>query len=138
VTAISSKTSGMTLVELLIVFAILGLLVSLVGPAAYRQVERTRAQEEWLTLGRAVRDLAFESYMSGRQTRVQFSGTKMQWSAEPGVSRQLLFEHIFFDPSLSIMISESGVYDRSAVTVIQRGRRRELSLNSWVEFGRAP
>jgi len=136
VTSRSSKTSGMTLVELLIVFTILGLLVSLVGPAAYRQVERAQAQEEWLTLQRAVRDLAFQAYISGRQTRVEVSGTKMEWTAEQRGTKRLVFKHLFFDPSTVMVISTNGVYDVSGVSVTQRGRQRVLELNRWVESGR--
>ena len=132
------KVDGMTLVELLIVFAILGLLVSLVGPTAYRQLERTRAQEEWLTLERATRDLAFQSYLRGVNTTVEFSGTRLAWRSEDGVSRQLLFEHLFFDPSVSTVITPNGIFDRDRVTLSQRGRPRELALNAWVESGRLP
>ena len=41
-----------TLIELLVVFSILGLLVALVGPLGARQMDKARAQEQWLVLQR--------------------------------------------------------------------------------------
>lgn len=134
----TSRTKGMTLVELLIVFAIIGLLTSLVAPAVYRQADRTRAQEEWLTIERAVRDLAFQSFVHGVSTTVEFSGAQVSWRSERGVENRLLFQHVFFDPSISTVITRNGIYEQDRVSASQRGQYRELRLNEWIEFGESP
>ena len=125
---------GMTLVELLIVFSILGLLASLVGPAAYRQVERTKSQEEWLMLRRAVRDLGFNSYTNGESVQVEFAGSMLKWRYQDGTERQLLFEQLFFDPRVETRISSNGVFGVEVVRLRQRQRLRTLALNEWTTF----
>lgn len=122
---------GMTLVELLIVFSILGLLVALVGPTAYRQVERTKAQEEWLTLRRAVRDLGFKCYIRGESVQVEFAGSNLKWRYRDGTGRELVFEQLFFDPPVKTHISSNGVFGLDAVSLRQRQSPRVLALNEW-------
>ena len=51
------RVGGFTLVELLIILAIVGTLVALVAPLGVRQIERTRAEEESLILERALIDV---------------------------------------------------------------------------------
>ena len=44
------RAPGFTLVELLVVLAILGFVVALVGPLTADRLDKARAQEEWLVL----------------------------------------------------------------------------------------
>ena len=61
-----SRQRGMTLVELLIVFAIVGLLVSLVSPSSAKLLDKAKAQEEWLVLDRTIDSLAFNAYAGAK------------------------------------------------------------------------
>ena len=46
------KTRGFTLIEILLVVLLTSILAALVAPLGVEQVEKARAQSEWLTLDR--------------------------------------------------------------------------------------
>ena len=49
-------------IALLVVLAILGFVIALVGPLTVDRIDKARAQEEWLVLDRTVRGLAFRAF----------------------------------------------------------------------------
>jgi len=128
-----SRQLGMTLVELLIVIAIIGLLGSLMAPAATKALDRARAQEEFIVLDRTVRSLALRAFMEGREVTIEGRGASLIWTvgAEPPTDMQLT--HLFFDPAQRVAINSSGYADANVLGVLHAGRRREIELNGWVD-----
>ena len=124
--------SGMTLVELLIVFSIVGLLVALVSPEAYRQVERARAQEEWLILDRKIRSIAFDAYSRGLPVAISMSGRELAWQFEGDEEKKWVTKKLFFDANQTVRISRNGFAEPEKVRVLLGERERELSLNRWM------
>jgi prepilin-type N-terminal cleavage/methylation domain-containing protein len=126
------RTSGFTLVELLVVFAVLGVLMALVAPLGVKQVERARAQEEWLVLRRTVEGLAFRAFAQGREVTLEARGAELVWRAAGGAEQRLALEHAFFDPAQRIRIDAHGIAAPATLSLSQSGRRRTLDLNEWV------
>jgi type II secretory pathway pseudopilin PulG len=127
-----AASSGLTLVELLIVFSIVGLLVSLVSPEAYRQVERAKAQEEWLVLDRQIRAIAFDAYSQGRPVMLSLSGRELVWQFEGDAEKRWVTERLFFVANQSIRISRNGFAEPEIVRVRLGDRERDLALNRWM------
>ena len=75
----TASARGFTLVELLVVLAILGMVVALVGPLTADRLDKARAQEEWLVLERTVTGLAFRAFAEGRPVELQAAGTRLAW-----------------------------------------------------------
>lgn len=132
VKSVGLKVSGVTLIELLIVFSIVGLLVALVAPVGYRQMEKARAQEEWLSLKREIDALAFRAFSNGNAVEIQISGSVLRWNTFGDNAQTRRYEHLFFDPEQRVVISPKGVASASSVQVWQSGRERELPLNNWM------
>lgn len=124
---------GFTLVELLVVLAVLGLLVGLVGPLTADRLDKARAQEEWLTLERTVSALAFRAYAEGRGVTLVGEGGRLTWQGRDEDSRQLEFRHLFFDPPQRVVVNANGVADPATLALRQSGRERRLPLNGWLE-----
>ena len=127
-----SRARGFTLVEMLIVIAIVGVLVSLVAPMGVRQVDKARAQEEWLIVERTIASLAFRAFAEGRAVDLEARGKELVWQIGNDPPRRLALAHLFFDPNQHVMIDANGLADHDAIEVLQASRRRELVLNRWV------
>ena len=126
---------GFTLVELLVVLAILGFIVALVGPLTADRIDKARAQEEWLVLDRTVRGLAFKAFADGREVVLRAEGAELRWQVAGFDERSLPLEHLFFDAPQVVRINVSGVAEPSSLVLHQAGRARRLELNGWLGDG---
>lgn len=127
-----SVSKGFTLIELLIVLTIIGLTASLVAPLGTKQFDKARAQEEWLTLRRAVDGLAFRAYALGRDTELHAKGGLLEWTLADGKKGHIDFDRVFFDPEQTIRIDHNGFADRDRLQLRMAGSPRELALNEWL------
>ena len=127
------RPRGFTLVELLIVLAIVGTIVSLVAPLGVRQLERTRAQEEWLTLDRTLSGLAFDAFTQDTPITVEVSGQRLSWTRFGDTqSNHVDFDQLSFDSQV-ISFNANGLSDKSELRLRQRERERIMRLNRGFE-----
>jgi len=129
------RTHGFTLVELLVVLAILGMVVALVGPLTADRLDKARAQEDWLVLERTVTGLAFRAFAEGRPVELHAEGARLAWQVSGAEARALPLPHLFFDPAQTVRINANGIAAPAAITVRQAGRERQLQLNDWLDDG---
>jgi len=129
------RARGFTLVELLVVLAILGLVVALVGPLTADRLDRARAQEEWLVLERTVSGLSFRAFAEGRAVELQAEGGRLAWRVAGADERVLSLEHLFFEPAQAVRINANGIAVPAQLTVRRDGRERRLELNRWLDDG---
>lgn len=124
---------GFTLVELLIVLAIMGLLVGLVGGVGVERLEKARAQEEWLVLERLVRGLSFRAFAGGREIEITGDGAQLVWriGAEPAHGRAL--ERWFVAPAQRIVIDAHGIAQPAQLTLVRGQLSRAIELNGWLD-----
>ena len=127
---------GFTLVEILVVMAILGFLVALVGPLTADRLDKARAQEEWIVLDRTVRGLAFRAFADGREVEMRGEGMKLTWKIAGADERSLAMKQLFFDQPQVVRINSNGVAEPEALQVHQRGLARTLELNGWLAGGK--
>lgn len=122
------RAQGVTLIELLIVLAILGTLVALVAPFAQKQVERTRAEEEWLVLQRTASGIVFAAFMESAPVTVDAEGRRLQWTVAGREPRMVDFEQLYFERQ-RINVNANGLADTAVLRVRQRERQRSVALN---------
>ena len=127
------KLRGFTLVELLIVLAIVGTIISLVAPLGMRQLERTKAQEEWLVLERTLSGLAFNAFTQDAPITLEASGRQLSWTQFDQTKPSMIeFEQLSFDRQI-IAFNANGLADQSELRLRQRERARVMRLNQGFE-----
>lgn len=123
---------GFTLIELLIVISIVALTASLVAPLGVKQVEKIRAESEWITLRRAVDTLAFRAFAQGRSIEILAAGTRLSWRVDGAIAGELLFERVFFPPGQEIRVTRNGYAEPDRLNASLMGDSRTLKLNEWL------
>jgi len=132
---VTRRPRGMTLIELLIVFSIVGLLVALVGPATSGLMDKARGQEEWLTLERKINDLAFRAFAEGQPVSITGRGAEVFWTVGDAQEGSLKLSHLFVDPVQTVLINSHGVASPNQIVIRQGNRDRALVLNRWMAGG---
>jgi len=122
------KTRGFTLIEILLVVLLTSILAALVAPLGVEQVEKARAQSEWLTLDREIDRLSLDAFLRGDFVTIYAAGKQLVWESRGGKQGVIEFEQLFFSPEQRITINPNGIADRLVIEVLQRDRRRSLML----------
>jgi len=122
------KTCGFTLIEILLVVLLTSILAALVAPLGFEQVEKARAQSEWLTLDREIGRLSLDAFLYGDFVTIDAAGKQLAWEFRGGKQGVREFEHLFFSPAQQITINPNGIADHPEIEVLQRDRRRSLGI----------
>jgi len=122
------KTCGFTLIEILLVVLLTSILAALVAPLGVEQVEKARAQSEWLTLDREIGRLSLDAFLRGDFVTIYAAGKQLAWESRGGQQGVIEFEHLFFSPDQRITINPNGIADRPVIEVLQRDQRRSLRI----------
>ena len=124
----SRRARGFTLIEILLVVLLTSILVALVAPLGIEQVEKARAQSEWLTLDREMGRLSMDAFLRGDFVTIYAAGKQLAWEFRGGKQGVIEFEHLFFSPQQQVTINPNGIADRAEIEVLQRDRRRILRI----------
>ena len=122
------RTHGFTLIEILLVVVLVSILAALVAPLGVTQVEKARAQTEWLTLDRELGRLSMDAFLRGDFVSVDAAGKQLAWEFQGGKRGSIEFEQLFFSPAQRITINPNGIADRPEILVLQRDRQRSLTI----------
>ena len=121
-------TGGFTLIEILLVVLLTSILVALVAPLGVQQVEKARAQTEWLSLQREIGRLSMHAFLRGEFITLDVSGKQLLWQSGRGEQGVIQFEQLFFSPPQRVTFNPNGIADRPDIEVRQRERRRRMAI----------
>jgi len=102
---LKKKTSGVTLIELLVVIVLLGLTIILVGPFTLKQIESSKARNEYLSLQRWLQKQSFYAFTSQSNITIKFDGKALYSVVQPLSSQQelrLLSDEVNNDPNADV------------------------------------
>lgn len=122
------RPRGFTLIEILLVVLLMSVLITLVAPLGVQQVEKARAQSEWLTLDREIGRLSLDAFLRSDFVTLAAAGKQLAWETDSGDQGIIEFEQLFFSPAQQVTINPNGIADQSEIQVLQRERRRTLKL----------
>jgi len=122
------RMHGFTLIEILLVVVLVSIMAALVAPLGLTQVEKARAQTEWLTLDRELGRLSMDAFLASDFITVDAAGKQLAWEFQGGKRGSIEFEQLFFSPAQRITINPNGIADRPEILVLQRDRRRSLKI----------
>ena len=100
---------GFTLVEILLVVLLSSFIVALVAPLGINQVDKARAQSEWLALDREVDRLSLGAFLRGSFVTIDAAGRQLVWETDGGERGVIEFRHLFFSPEQRITINPNGI-----------------------------
>ena len=122
------RMHGFTLIEILLVVVLVSIMAALVAPLGVTQVEKARAQSEWLTLDREIGRLSMDAFLASDFVSVDAAGKQLAWEFQGGERGSIEFEQLFFSPEQRITINPNGIADRPEILVLQRDRQRSLKI----------
>ncbi len=123
------KVSAFTLIELMIVIAIMSIALTLVGPNLFKSYQKAQYQTDMIKLRENMKAISRKAFLNNRAVKLQFSTNKIQYqyldSNKPLVVK--IFEHITF-PAQTVLISSSGFIDKFDITITTGKTSKKMSL----------
>jgi prepilin-type N-terminal cleavage/methylation domain-containing protein len=146
-----SLTNGFTLIELMIVMAIVSVLITMVGPLAINSLEKAEAKQELLTLKTWIRKISYRAYSVGQSFTLELSGKRAtlyhdntifnnnikttKSSAIDKSDREVImtktFGALFFQPQ-KLLYNEKGFVEPKQLVGTYRERQFQINLYEWV------
>ena len=120
---------GFTLMELLIVLAITGLTISLVGPLAFEQLDKFRAQDEVLQFKRDVVAAQQRAFINEERVIVTLENNSASFNFEMGKATNNVFDFINFERS-TYEINRHGLIHPNAVKLRQADKSITISFEN--------
>lgn len=120
---------GMSLLELLIVMALMGLVLSLIGPLGMRQVERGEAVYESMQLQQLLNQVQQQAYVQATPVVLELDGKVMRRLEHAELIADYQFKHIFFPPQ-QIQINSHGIAQQRQLDALVRGNARIFELET--------
>ncbi|MGL1957063.1 MAG: type II secretion system GspH family protein [Colwellia sp.] len=138
------KNKGFTLIELMVVMAIVALLMTMVGPLAINTVEKANAKQEMLTMKNWLKKISYRAFATGNKYQLILSGQKVElYLAEQNVGQDdkgnhqspPLITHSFgtlsFQPQV-LNYNAKGFVTPAQMQGTYRNKTLQLNLKQWV------
>lgn len=119
---------GFTLIEVLVVMLLVSVLITLVAPVGAKQVEKARAQTEFLELDRQIGRLALDAFVRSDFVTLNAAGKQLAWEFEAGQRGSIEFEQLFFGAEQRVVINPNGIASPQLLELLQRDRPRTLEI----------
>jgi prepilin-type N-terminal cleavage/methylation domain-containing protein len=135
--------NGFTLIELMVVMAIVALLMTMVGPLAINTLDKAQAKQEMLTMKNWFRKISYRAFSTGHRYQLILAGKKAElFQINSDIQRQTpenkstlilskTLESLFFSPQ-KLTYSAKGFVSPNKVTGTYRGKPLTVDLNNWV------
>jgi prepilin-type N-terminal cleavage/methylation domain-containing protein len=127
-----SLSKGFTLVELLIVMAIMSLILSIVGPLTVKMVDKAQAQSELITLKNAIHKLSYKAFASATPYTLTLNSKILRLESErsnPSIHR---FEYLSFSDQV-ITFNSRGYPSPETLSFFLQGRNDTINLFKLIE-----
>ena len=118
------NVKGFTLIELMVVMAIVGVLSSLVIPFTVEMVNKAQVKQEVQELSLHIKRIRGETFAKGKRVELVFDGNEMSVG-----DIVVTFEHLQF-PSQQLMVSRMGLVSPATVDYLLADQVMQLNLGT--------
>lgn len=127
------KFKGFTLIELMVVMAIVALLVGLVGPMTMQQLDKAQAKAELLNLKRELVAVSQRAFFSDMQLTAKLAGKELNVFAEDNqtIIYNKNFDYLFFQPQ-EIVFNNIGFVDLISINANYRDEPLKININELI------
>ena len=129
---LKKKSSGVTLIELLIVLVIMMTLVGLVGSLGLQTLKKAQAQTEFISVCGLIRKASVAAFASGGDVKVVFSGATATVFLNNEFRNQHMFSHLYFDQQ-TIRFNRNGIANLLQMKVNMGGVQRIVDVMPLLE-----
>jgi len=126
------QSSGVSLVELLVVITIMMMMLSLVAPLTVDIVKKAEAQDEYLTFCRSLRKSAFDAFARGQSLDFRFDMNTVVVMRSGGISKRREYQYLSFAPQ-TFSINQNGFPTKPSIDIKLRKRDIHLDLIALIE-----
>lgn len=123
---------GFSLIELLVVMAIMGGLIALVGPSLVSRIDKVKVQSDARKLQLLLDKLSNQAFLSGRAISIELEAANARYGfvVGQGARRDLAFEHIQF-PQQQLTVNAKGFIDAPVVNYQASEQQYVLDLSKF-------
>ncbi|MGJ8680091.1 prepilin-type N-terminal cleavage/methylation domain-containing protein [Paraglaciecola sp.] len=119
---------GFTLIELMVVMAIIAILMSLVGPLVVNSLQKSQAKVEVMTIKRWSKNISIRAFMTQQVLLLELNGKSAKLINEQNVViKSVDFEYLYFQPQ-SIEFNSNGYALQGSLQYQLKENRFEFSL----------
>lgn len=137
--SLAQKYRGFTLIELMVVMAIISISMMLVGPNIMKRYDRAKSQVELVQLRETIKKIGHFAFLNGRDISLYFDKGMMKYhyndnvivelkKTKRGASQIKRFSYLNF-PKQQIQVSASGQSDTAILNVVVGDQEKQLSLD---------
>ncbi|MBU2225650.1 MAG: type II secretion system GspH family protein [Gammaproteobacteria bacterium] len=121
---------GFTLIELIVVMAVISVVMMLVGPLSQTQVERSKAFAEWMEVQRVFELVAKEAYLDGESYTLHLDGAELSiTNGNATKEKTYQYTYVFF-PKQEIHINHHGYVMSASVDAFIRSKKVEYRFKT--------
>lgn len=122
---VARQQQGFTLIELIVVMAVISVVMMLLGPLSQAQVERNKAFAEWAEVQRVFELVAKEAYLDGVAYRLHLDGTELKITG-PNQAQEKVYNYTYvFFPKQQIEFNHHGYVMSAGVEVFVRSNKQQ-------------
>jgi len=116
-----------TLIELMVVMAIMTVIFSLIGPLAQNQVDKVRASEEWYSFSQHCQSLSATAFFRGTPVELRLKGREALTYIGGQLSDRIVYQQLMFAEQ-TVTFSSNGYPGRIQINARVRNTEKVLTL----------
>jgi len=120
---------GFTLIELMVVLAILSTALTLIGPNLFKSYQKAKYQTDIINLRENLKAISRKAFLNNRKVKIEFMNNKIHYqylsSNKPMLEKS--FKNITF-PQQSLLVSSAGFINQLQVIIITGEKTVNMSL----------
>ena len=123
------RIKGFTLIELMIVVAIMSVLLMLIGPNLFNTYQKAQYSTDEIKLKESLKKLSYKSFVNGREMLIRLDkGTLYyQYNDEYDREKKIEFDHIEFSQQ-GFYFTKHGFSTVAEVKLLAGSQRKAISL----------
>jgi len=121
------RQQAFTLIELMVVMAIMTVMFSLIGPLAQNQVDKVRASEEWYSFSQHCQSLSATAFFRGIPVELRLKGREAVTYIGGQLSDRIVYQQLMFAEQ-TVTFSSNGYPGRVQINARVRSTEKVLTL----------